>query len=1682
MLATDPDAGLEGILAYSIVSGNTGSAFSVDEATGQLRVAQTSLMDRERAGGFTFTLGVRAQDTSTPSSGRQSTDATVTVTINDVNEPPTVKSGSCSSANNLDVDEESPINTNIGSSPLAPLSLCIDDIDAGASHTYTLLGSKTHSIAAADISSASLASSGDWSISLSTPTTLVVSPGIIVKQGGLDPDQTSYPGRWVAEASLNSVDSSGNNVALDGTSRSTVYMYEIRGTFTANDNLIFGEGLGNGKVTLNAVTGRFQVAVANLDREESPFVFLYTVRVSDNGGLSIDQDIQITINDVNEPPQMPSSLEMVREVTETEPGSLPTFPGTTSASTFLTSDVMVTGSCGVFPVGGTMPLSCQKRAICAQDEEGDTLTYTLDTTGTPFKLVSVTDENGDATGCELVQVRGTMGASNSFSSLDYETQSSWELVVTVQESATSDSFSTTGTITINIVDQNDAPILAQLTRSVGENSVSPTNVGAIITATDQDVADTLTYLLLASGNTADFSSSAGVTPFMVTTAGTPSTRSTQLQLAPLGTGNSIGDATGNVRSYTLNLRITDNDTPGGGVTPLSIDTTIVVSVVEQNDPPVVSVATFSVPENSIPGTVVGTATATDEDVGQTLTFSLIGEGNIDSAFEINAATGQIRVQTTAPLDYETRTSFSVEVQVRDNGAGALTGSTVLLINLIDINELPVVNDATRTVNENVPAGTQVTGGPVTGTDIDAGQTLSYSIVSCTPTCLAADFVVDVVSGIITTSKNLNFERQNTYALTYRATDSHPTGPLTNDCVVNINVLNVNDAPIAQDANVRVLEDVVPGTLLTQVTQSDEDVGTGETFTYTLDTSMDGCRRFVVSDPTSWYHVDRQIETSGKLSMTMGVAANTGVVVKIWLHRELDEAGYLVRVDDKTKELAVLECFEGVPCNKVITSVSFASNGGMVDFANGADGTTFHFWMVVNSNFPLSSGNVVVSFGFGKIVGNSLLVTKSFANSDAWFETNQNFLNQVSLSASIAGTSFNGVCTSSYPAANSANSKFFVDSDSGEISLRPNVGLDYESKNIYSFVVKITDSGALTDNSYVVIRIADMNEPMVFNENCPTNNGVTSCMTVSENSLVTTVVGTHVGVDPDQHVTCSSSRPGFVATVFSDKNYGGNAYEILMLPTNTITSCMDAASTTIGGVGTMNSIQIECGYKYEAFESNDCTGTPVLLGGAAALKSNAGDLQSLKPASSTKLTSLRVSNLLSRSQWSLAPKFLVPVQTLTYAITSGNVGQTFAIDALTGTITLAKSNAVDHEDPVTLGLYDLVLSATDDGSPKRTVSTSILITITDVNEPPTISFTTRTVKENQAPTTRVGEIIAASDPDVASEPFGTLSYSIIEPCANPIAHVCYFPGPFTHSEASDFCTNEKGSMLATSDQAQASLDAGAVFEWAWVNSDGGSLGSSDDQIRKAVSGAISISSQTVDSSQTWGVVCYSMYPGEYADGSAVGSCPFDFGRANDDTCVGGTELGSSIQPSQKACANFCGRFNTKCATHITSTGACTCSTGTITSGCDGCTTTSTCPNSFGSPNLDQCSGEILATSTQVNEAGCAFYCNGFNANCAKLGTTGSVKDQCSCHSGILLEGCNDCIQNPGSQSLPPLSGSTTDVQCKKNTGLIPPPLDYVAVGCTQNSGIEQIPAPSFHVDSDNGQFGFVFFFFFFLVKY
>ena len=66
---------------------------------------------------------------------------------------------------------------------------------------------------------------------------------------------------------------------------------------------------------------------------------------------------------------------------------------------------------------------------------------------------------------------------------------------------------------------------------------------------------------------------------------------------------------------------------------------------------------------------MGTVVASDPDAGDTLTYAITG-GNTGGAFTINPSTGEITVNNSAALDFETTPSFNLTVAVTDSGTPA----------------------------------------------------------------------------------------------------------------------------------------------------------------------------------------------------------------------------------------------------------------------------------------------------------------------------------------------------------------------------------------------------------------------------------------------------------------------------------------------------------------------------------------------------------------------------------------------------------------------------------------------------------------------------------------------------------------------------------------------------------------------------------------------------------------------------------------------------------------------------------------------------------------------------------------------------------------------------------------------------------------------------------------------------
>ena len=92
----------------------------------------------------------------------------------------------------------------------------------------------------------------------------------------------------------------------------------------------------------------------------------------------------------------------------------------------------------------------------------------------------------------------------------------------------------------------------------------------------------------------------------------------------------------------------------------------------------------------------------------------------------------------------------------------------MTISLIDVNENPELLNQTFSINENSVNGQQV--GTVVATDPDAGQTLTYSIISGnTNNAFAINSSTGALS--VNNSAALNYEAITSFGLTVRAQDN-----------------------------------------------------------------------------------------------------------------------------------------------------------------------------------------------------------------------------------------------------------------------------------------------------------------------------------------------------------------------------------------------------------------------------------------------------------------------------------------------------------------------------------------------------------------------------------------------------------------------------------------------------------------------------------------------------------------------------------------------------------------------------------------------------------------------------------------------------------------------------------------------------------------------------------------------
>jgi hypothetical protein len=520
-----------------------------------------------------------------------------------------------------------------------------------------------------------------------------------------------------------------------------------------NDNDLFNIGKTTGQLSLKdnldfEVPGTGKTPNADDSDDGIPDGTIpYTVVIvaTDPSGATDTATVSVFLSDVNEAPE---------------------FTGDTDDQTTLYVVENTDGNPSIFT---NMALSTAIADYTAEDEDGaeTTVAFTLEGAG------------DDEDSFELT----TAGALTAATTFDHEKQDSYSLVVIASSGATADDrdLYTRLAVTVKVVDREDTgtvelsarvpqigrPVLATLDDEDGGVTavswkwyrggtiVANPDTAALDALADCDPDNPLADNTAGPCEITGASGSALYTPVDADDGFTIHAAATYEDNQGTDRENAVGSSEKEVQaSDPANTapKFPDQDLNTAG---------------DQSD-----TAMRSVAENDEGADVGEPVAANDTDDGDLLLYSL--NGGDASSFKIDRKSGQIT--TAGELDYETKSEYTVTVMATDP-SGAYDMITVI-ISVIDedddaiivagpaVNTAPAFDGDTadRMVYENMPADTNV-GDPVTATEDDIGQTLTYSLNGG-----GGNFEIDPASGQITTTASLDYETTWSYSVTVTASD------------------------------------------------------------------------------------------------------------------------------------------------------------------------------------------------------------------------------------------------------------------------------------------------------------------------------------------------------------------------------------------------------------------------------------------------------------------------------------------------------------------------------------------------------------------------------------------------------------------------------------------------------------------------------------------------------------------------------------------------------------------------------------------------------------------------------------------------------------------------------------------------------------------------------------------------
>ncbi|XP_065814545.1 protocadherin alpha-8 isoform X6 [Labrus bergylta] len=258
---------------------------------------------------------------------------------------------------------------------------------------------------------------------------------------------------------------------------------------------------------------------------------------------------------------------------------------------------------------------------------------------------------------------------------------------------------------------------------------------------------------------------------------------------------------------------------------------IIILDVNDNSPSFLSSSdVINITENTAAGAKFPLRPADDADVGKNTvnTYKL----SQNEYFSLVIHKGEIvtpELLLQKALDREKQFVIRLTLTAIDGGTTAQSGSMVIIVNVLDINDNAPVFSQTlykAKVFENTDLGTPII--TLNATDLDAGQNgeVFYSISKLGRGKQTDLFAIDEKTGTVTNKKNLDFEENNAFEIRVQASDG-ASSPMTSHAKLLIEVLDVNDnAPEITVTSLlnTVREDASIGTAIALVSVFDKDGG------------------------------------------------------------------------------------------------------------------------------------------------------------------------------------------------------------------------------------------------------------------------------------------------------------------------------------------------------------------------------------------------------------------------------------------------------------------------------------------------------------------------------------------------------------------------------------------------------------------------------------------------------------------------------------------------------------------------------------------------------------------------------------------------------------------------------------------------------------------------------------------